>query len=48
MDELQFHVIEIPMSSGKMKVLYKVVYKGKELKSLKEDTLVTGAVLRVV
>lgn len=48
MDDLQFHVIEIPMSSGKMKVLYKVVYKGKELKSLKEDTLVTGAVLGMV
>jgi len=48
MDELQFHVIDFPMSSGKMKVLYKVVYKGKELRSLKEDTLITGSVLDVI
>jgi len=48
MDDLQFHVIDIPMSSGKMKVLYKVVYKGKELRSLKEDTLITGFVLDVI
>lgn len=48
MDDLQFHVIDFPMSSGKMKVLYKVVYKGKELRSLKEDTLITGSVLDVI
>lgn len=48
MDELRFYVIEIPAVPVKMKVLYKVVYNGKELKSVKEDTVLTGAVLRVV
>ena len=48
MDDLRFYVIEIPAVPVKMKVLYKVVYRGKELKSVKEDTVLTGAVLRVV
>ena len=48
MDDLRFYVIEIPTMPVKMKVLYKVVYRGKELRSVKEDTVLTGAVLRVV
>lgn len=48
MDDLRFYVIEIPNVPVKMKVLYKVVYKGKELKLVKEDTLITGSVLDVI
>ncbi len=48
MDDLRFYVIEIPTVPVKMKVLYKVVYRGKELKSVKEDTVLTGAMLGVV
>ena len=48
MDDLQFQVIEIPLSPMKLKMLYKVTYKGKELKSLREDTVLTGTVLGCV
>ncbi len=48
MDDLRFYVIEISTVPVKMKVLYKVVYRGKELKSVKEDTVLTGSVLRVI
>jgi len=48
MDDLRFYVIEIPTVPVKMKVLYKVAYKGKELKSVKEDTVLTGAILKVI
>ncbi len=47
-DALQFQVIEIPMFPSKLKVLYKLIYDGRELRSLKEDTVVTGTVLRMV
>lgn len=48
MDHLQFYVIEIPTVPVKMKVLYKVVYRVKELKSVKSDTVLTGTVLGCV
>jgi len=47
-EALRFYVMEIPSMKGSMKVLYKIMYDGKELKSSKDDTAVTGTVIQIV
>ena len=41
-EELHLHIVEFLFSGNRIKLLYKITYQGTALKSLKDDTVVTG------
>lgn len=47
-EELQLHIIQFQCSNVSIKLLYKITYSGMVLKSLKQDTVVTGTVFTMI
>lgn len=47
-EELQLHIVQFQCSNVSIKLLHKITYSGVVLKSLKQDTVVTGTVFTMI